>query len=436
METVTATIEPHPVANGIIETTVVEQQQAQAQLVINGETHINGAAAEDLLPPPPPIAEPVKLFDMDLEKMHANLYKSKYLTPQEFLDDVGRILHNATSRADEDPDRFYKAQALFTAAEVSLLEFDPTLKLECERMAPRERQRREEYRKAREKEKEKEKAAADEQVHTPPPGARRSARTNGLEPELAITDPVRLERRLKRQRTEGGASGDSGMGSDDENVENRELKRSRISGDEDEHDQLNLLHSPEPRPGSVHFDLAIQEVPPLLFPPTMPNPNNVPVMDGVTDGMIIDQPSPQRQPIGFASLLNPAEDDPFIERPSSSSLPVPPAFLSHRTSRAPTPILRRSKSPMPVPPKTRSPTPLPEFHVNENLVSQLRASLRANTSSLTVEQLEQLRASCLASIWRHRAEWNRDNLLRELQDIISDFIEEVNADADWDMDDR
>ena len=45
--------------------------------------------------------------------------------------------------------------------------------------------------------------------------ARRSARNNGQQPELSITDPVKLERRLKRQRGEECSGGDS-HGSEEE----------------------------------------------------------------------------------------------------------------------------------------------------------------------------------------------------------------------------
>ncbi len=50
------------------------------------------------------------------------------------------------------------------------------------------------------------------------------------------------------------------------------------------------------------------------------------------------------------------------------------------------------------------------------------------TDLLDVEQLEQLRASCLGCIWAHRSDWDRDNLILELGKIMHDFVEEVRAD--------
>jgi len=76
----------------------------------------------------------------------------------------------------------------------------------------------------------------------------------------------------------------------------------------------------------------------------------------------------------------------------------------------------------------RTPTPLPEFHVDDSLLYSLKGALRDTTGSLTVEQLEQLRATCLGCIWRHRSEWDRDTLVRELKDAVQEFVEEVAGD--------
>jgi len=83
----------------------------------------------------------------------------------------------------------------------------------------------------------------------------------------------------------------------------------------------------------------------------------------------------------------------------------------------------------------RTPTPpLPEFHVSEFLVSQLRNVFKTRTSALNVEQLEQLRATSLGTVWRHRKEWNRDDLVQTLIRDVNDFVDEVNEDAEEDDD--
>lgn len=460
VQTITNTMEVQTESNGIIE--VVQEQQ---QLLppppppfVNG--HVNGDVPEQVaLPlPPPPQEDLPRLYDMDLEKMHGELYKDRYLTPQDFLDDVGKIVHNAAARAHEDLDRLYRAQAMYTATEVSMHEFDPQLRMECERMAVRERKRREQHKKSRDKGK-----AAEENMHTPPPNARRSARNNGMQPELAITDPVRLERRLKRQRADGTADS-----TEEENGDSHDAKRSRLNvhdEDDGQPDPLDLV-GPTPLragPSTVRF----ASLDPMVSVGQSPAPQNDPnplSTDNAPEPMIVD-PVPRR---GFdAFLLNPipASDDPFMDAPSTStpnaassvfelplmgedSLPGPslpdtlqaPPPQDTLVPTAPhTPLrLSKSKSPMPeraptpMPIIERTPTPLPDFHIDENLLSQLRSSLRTNTTSLSVEQLEQLRATCLGCVWRHRSEWDRDDLVRELQDLVSDFVAEIadNANSD------
>ncbi|KAJ3979488.1 hypothetical protein F5890DRAFT_928170 [Lentinula detonsa] len=201
--------------------------------------------------------------------------------------------------------------------------------------------------------------------------------------------------------------------------------------------------------------------------------------------MVVDQPQPQPSSTstprgsGMAMLLNPIHSGDEGERERTLSARPSPApqqnpNFHHQSTSVPvrgddgnpfltvsvdstsrrTPDFRNSTSPhpqptsilkSPAPPEKaaspmpiieRTPTPLPNFHVSSLLLEQLHASLRASTSGLTVEELEQLRATCLGSVWRHRTEWDRDALVRELQDVVSDFVTEVGANANWsDLDD-
>ncbi|CDO76348.1 hypothetical protein BN946_scf185011.g12 [Trametes cinnabarina] len=443
VELVSSTVEVHTAPNGatevVNETRVIEQpidNQAQAQLAI---------------PPEPP------LFDMDLERMNVELYKSRYLTPEDFLDDIRKIVHNANVRINEDPERLFRAQAMLTAAEVSIQDFDPQFRLECQRMAIRERRRREEHR----RNKEQEKAAANAaNGQTYAPGTRRSARHNGLEPEVQPTDdPSQLERRLKRQRSkEAGATT-----SEDENSE-RAAKKSRTESDggEEGANHVDGPHSPTSggRAMSVRFADDVQ------LPSSSPQPEgmaHVPEENGSEE--------PRRS--GFdPALLNPMPspittradgpidppDNPFTPTKASASpakasaSPVEPVASGSLPNGLPSdagvildvdqhmdtsqagesssclvaaPEHPHSEQPMEV---ERSPTPLPEFQLDEGLFDDLRAFLRDATGSLNVEQLEQLRATCLGLVWRHRQEWDRTSLLNELKATAREFVQEVSLD--------
>ncbi|KAJ7476930.1 AAA-domain-containing protein [Mycena galericulata] len=467
LEVLTTTIEVQAEPNGSIN--IMEQDQV-VHPPVNG--HVNGITQPEAPAPPAPPAPPVQdrpeLYDMDLERMHTQLYKGRYLTPQDFLDDVGKIVHNAAVRQAEDLDRLYKAQAMFTATQVSIHEFDPQLRVECERMALRERARREEARaavvaanatngKGKEKEKENGGGSGNGSGTEGPPGARRSARHNGLQPELAITDPVQLERRLKRQRSVGAAT--DSHASDEDGLEGRDAKRSKMAAaaaaDADDYgdDPLNLGPS---RPTAVRFANDQPQRMDIMQPL---DPIDPALYSTSPDAMAVDSP-PSQRPSGFDPfLLNPASistsanDDPFLAGPAHSdqpharspnsgpSMPIHSLLQATPTadagpSSAPSPSNRpKSLEPEPVPPPPipiiveRTPTPpLPDFHIDDALVAQLESSLCDLTSSLTIEQLEQLRATCLAAVWRHRTTWDRDPAVRELQELVKDFIDQVGAD--------
>ncbi|KAK7439387.1 TAT-binding protein-like protein 7, AAA ATPase [Stygiomarasmius scandens] len=630
VETLTNTIEVQ--MNGTIE--IMEQVQQQEQLpLVNGNIDPTQQASTSTAPAPvpaPPAPEPEpqpKLYDMDLERIHTELYRGRYLTSDDFLADVQKIVHNAEIRAYEDLDRYHKAQAMLTATEVSLNEFDPAFRMECERMAVRERKRREEYKKKREKEKaEKAKEKGKEKEGSADTmmngnGTRRSARNNGLQPELTITDPVQLERRLKRQREGGSANGSRGGSvsnmDEDENGQGRDIKRSRLLDQgTDNYDELNI--STPPRPHNVRFAMSndpfafpshsmqqpmgpMQQQPfsmgmgmggpgpsqggfyphehvpmnpgyqgysgaispgpgpgpgyhqpsfgpqpqnhmpsfgpmapfPMMSPmPHTPQrsaphsrPGSVPFMQSPSgqfgpmhghdhsqgpgsgpgpdffapslppvmpnmDSMMVDAPAPSRPSGGFdPALLNPvptpnpepsssqqtpgpstsnkmsdinsimnhSADDTFLNAPVQQEArhsPVPQSIDLPRHSRSPAPAPvsveaeaagepsaqnsnstpvpepEAEKPPSPIIVIERTPTPLPDFHINDFLVERLKDSLRDDTSSLTIEQLEQLRATCLGCVWRNRREWDRDACVKEVQEIVKEFLREVGVGDD------
>ncbi|KIL57962.1 hypothetical protein M378DRAFT_54153, partial [Amanita muscaria Koide BX008] len=444
---------------GIAETTAVNGGQ------VAGET----TEAAVLLEQP-------KLYDMDLERMHDELYRGRYITPQDFLEDIAKILRNAEARAHEDLDRLHKAQAMYTFAEVSILEFDPALRMECQRMAVRERKRREEHRKSREKLKEKEDAAQLLQQQQNGNGngmmTRRSARANGLELDIRITDPVKLERRLKRQRSEAGgdASTDS-HASEEGDGEGRESKRPKrapgtLDGQQDI-DELDIIGPspvPSPRPQlqqqhhphhphhphhqhqHVRFAGVERQPSPLPHAPLPPEagPSSGILVERRGETTDVANPTPRKQTSGFDPfLLNPVSPSEPIFHHSRSPTPghtmvngissnIPPQPIQDADpsnpfftppAAPPRPPLAPSMSAMVV--VERTPTPLPDFHVDQGLLDELRRRLVQDTVSMTVEQLEQLRATCLGCVWRHRQEWNRDELLRELLKLVEEFAGEV-----------
>lgn len=496
-------------------------------------TEVNDIQPNGILPAQQQVQATIQqvpsLFDMDLERMHSELFRGRYLTPQDFMDDISKILHNADVRSHEDLDRLYRAQAMFTAAQVSIQEFDPQFRLECERTAVRERQRREERKKEREKEKEK------EQPQQPMP-IRRSARANGLQPEHSITDPVKLERRLKRQRGEvDGSGGDSLNTSEGEGQVTvstshdggRDAKRTRIIVEEGEDDRdpldtLGQTPGSEVRSHVVRFTKGPFESPLVVEPqhqiqvhgspfphsnhPPPLFPNHPPTSFVTSDGelsfpsrssgfnpALLNPMQPSEQPFLMPTPYSPQLPegpflsvdplDPFVSQPhpqhpylpasrssqfllaqnvardetppiAASLFPLPPPspVPRHPSGRQATPMptvtvsseqqpmsISNQPQPEPTPMEVeveRTPTPLPDFHVSPTLVDKLSRLLRDQTTSLTIEQLEQLRATCLGAVWRYRKEWDRDNLIMELMSCVKEFVCDIEEFALDDVDEH
>ncbi|EKM75062.1 hypothetical protein AGABI1DRAFT_132600 [Agaricus bisporus var. burnettii JB137-S8] len=482
-------VEVPPQVNGIIE--VVDQEQAQVQVAINP---MDVDLPPPSLPPPPPPAP--RLYDVDLEKMHVDMYRGRYLTPEDFLEDIVKIVRNTEIRAYEDMDRMYKAKAMLTAAEVSIQDFDPVLRSECERMAGRERQRREEHRRNRAKVKEREREKEREENVN-----RRSTRSSGQVLDISITDPVKLERRLKRQR--GGSAGSSQHDEEDGagvngDMGERESKRSRLSAEEDEErDPLDIISQNTPvHARTVHFAPSTEGVDPNLSRPAQDllgdgaaameiiaeqnfGVQGTPRSRGGFDPALLNPLPPMTDVFSAAKTSGTASPASNQSATTSSTTQNPDILMSHSTpskdfnftTTAPTPTMNVDENPFLAPPnpaqlqvrtpsprprtpvpirRTRTPEaisvraspqsppapqpmvvertptpPLPDFHVDEVLITELHRQLKMNTASLNVEQLEQLRATCLGNVWRHRTEWDRDNLVRELMDLVKEFVEEV-----------
>ena len=452
---------------------VVEQHQQQTQQIVPGDPpKINGHVVEGQEPvivveqPPPPPPKP-RLYDMDLERVHVELYRNKYLTPFDFLHDIRKIVHNAEVSAIDDLERLYKAQAMLTATEVSLNDFDQAFRLECERMAVRERKRRDDRKKQREKEKaekeEKEKETLASEAADPnnpyAPGTRRSARNSGQEPEVSITDPLQLERRLKRGRSAEGNVTD-GPQSSEEAGEGRSPKRSRVASDDEQQASQSLLPVQFTRNTTPTPDRSLQPPqhetqlmhpsprrtggfdPSLLNPAPMPDgigfdPNRTP-STSAHNGVTPPPPSTLSSTPTFPTQQRVETPNPFVftaqrrqqEAPIVSAHPVdqqPNGAGSEEQQDVPHPEGELpAEPPAPEPMEiARTPTPLPDFHIDEHGMERLKDYLRVSTAELNIEELEQLRATCLAAVWRHRTEWDRTALVDELSSIAKEFVQEV-----------
>ncbi|QRW01325.1 AAA family ATPase [Ceratobasidium sp. AG-Ba] len=360
---------------------------------VNGTEHTADQQPTQVSPAPPPgpaliPPQPIKFHDVTLEKMHHKLYYTGYLTGDEFLGDIAKIVQNAETDYQQDPDRTYKARAMLNNARLMLQSWEPQFRAECERMAVRETERRAERKRARiaEKEakaKEKEKEANGDSRKTgssseEPPvhsyGTRRATRHNGLAPDAA-DDPVDIERRLKRQRSEvarasaeppsAGATVDESMLDPDPD---RAAKRARTTPKPDG-SPVNI-ESEMQIPGAPNDALPDAETTTLQAFPTTGDPGTESnAMDLSAEGE--PDPAPRVEPLHDVSIAT------------------------------------------------------PEFQLDESNLRSLEDQLVHSTDLLTVEQLEQLRALCLNVVWQHRGDWQRDTMLGQLAAVVTDYLQQV-----------
>lgn len=173
----------------------------------------------------------------------------------------------------------------------------------------------------------------------------------------------------------------------------------------------------------------------LVVSPIQPQPEKMPTMsisrllNGDTHASSHSRnPTPTRSP-HLPQNLQQSNQLPHYRPTPTTSPPRTPV----RPSDDPPPS-QPSAEPMVLSPSSREPsrppTPLPDFHVDEELLSTLQCQLTSKTHQFSVEMLEQLRAICLGCAWRHRTEWNRDPLIRELLGVLDEYVDDVAADED------
>ena len=111
--------------------------------------------------------------------------------------------------------------------------------------------------------------------------------------------------------------------------------------------------------------------------------------------------------------------------PSNAQVVLDNDLSMHTADSQPAEPSSQADQPMEI---EREPTPLPDFFLDEVMLEDLKVYVRDRTAALSVEQLEQLRATCLGLVWRHRQDWDRTGLLQELKQEAQTFVEEVALD--------
>lgn len=365
----------------VAQTTAADQPQIQGQAMLQLPTENTGVAAGEK---DETIAaenaerkrqrEAIwKPHYVDFELMQNKLVDKEngYLTTRAFEKDVERI-HENTLRYRGD---IGKSNAMVSECRLNIKDHfqDQQIRMDIERMAAREYARREA---------EKEKHATKPKSNPTSP-IRHSARRHGKAPEFSMFALAELK---KKKRVRAG-SREPGDGHTD--GEQPEPKRVRVDFDVD----MDSFVSTEP--GIEATSLAESSV-------TASGPG--------THAMAV----PEGEPL--AGQLEEAATISFNDAPST----VPVVERMDATVEAAQPEVPREPSPPPQ-------TPPPPFVVPE--LTALERTLAETTSDFTLEELEQLRAMALGIIWKRRADWDRHDLVRDLQHAVEEFVDRVKREA-------
>lgn len=337
------------------------------------------AAAAAVVAPKPPITRHVKSLvkphyvDFDLMQNKLIDPNEGYLELRTFLRDMERMAENVMRVVTDDGDRRQKAHAAVVEAKLLLKDHfqDEQQKLDFERMAAREYARREKERPKR-----------------PTSPVRHSPRVNGEAPEFnMVNNPEEIAKDAKkRNRAESNAP---------ESPHGPVSKRQRAEV-ANGHDGTAAMAGGNAGMSVGHpFHHQQQQHQPTPHSPSMPMSNG-----HLAPRSPFNQPpmSPQRHPHPGAA-------------------PMIPSPLAHHPHHHHQP----SQLPQPQQP------PRPMLFVPHHMYVQLAQLLIEETENQTVEELEQLRAASLGCVWRHRASWDKTQLLREMLATANAFITQVKS---------
>ncbi len=120
---------------------------------------------------------------------------------------------------------------------------------------------------------------------------------------------------------------------------------------------------------------------------------------------------------------------------SASLATIPPPIPFNHSTSATIESIQNAFSASATVPSTRPPPPnYPPFIIPQAQVAQLAAQLKHTTSQLNVDQLEQLRAGCFDKVWRRRGDWDRKELVKQLEEAVKEFVGEVEKAGEEDDD--
>lgn len=364
-----------------------------------------------------------ELTDIDMPRISGGIWEGRFLMSQEFLRAIELVHDNATKERDTAGEQsetwFQKASRVYTLAVQEVSQTDPAFDQECQRMAQRLYKGRAAARKAAE-EKEKEQSTLLTPAVENAPVASVSddiAMANGTEEGSAGGSAARKRSREDEEMSEGGSDRPSKRFKGGEANSGGEVKTVRFN---------SVLDVVEPPAIMLNGRNPDQEMADNDRTPTSPSPI------GRSTSRVVDLLASNHGPMYDPTLGTPTE---HVSSTAVPNVPLERALLALQSTeegiaRAPEGLTQH----LIVTPRTPSPAPVtpPEFQLPPELLNDLKIKLVTKTASLDVEQLEQLRAACLDTVWRYRSNWNRESMVHALLERVDKYLKEIGEESNSD----
>ncbi|KAH6620263.1 hypothetical protein C7974DRAFT_316109 [Boeremia exigua] len=422
-----------------------------------------------------------KYYNLDLSQIEQRLSNGYYKRPKDFLFDVKTLAKD--SRTFQDVERTLKANEMVANVEVDIDSWFtgsdaqyPWLTKECDALYERELQR---SKKAQEK---RRKAIAEgEEVPpdvapVPPEQSHTTAETSG---PIVLGEPIPRYPPLTplRAHHNGSLSNGTSAGYSGEH-QNGSTVPSRVADDDSvmPDSQLDVTASTQAdlqyqTPSRPNTQLTQRS---QLSARTFVNPNMLPhdyhnsastttsgnqTSKRSSDNKFPTQSSNGVSHVGLPEFIAPAGgsqlpdtqgmadsfyrrfelDPPFFPGYSAnSSFDTEQQFHSQHSGSPPSQASQPSQPsqmPAPAPPAHKSnivdilaePQPEPQLILDDSSLIQLHSKLVTSSSGCSLEQLEQINAALMDTIWQNRREYNRNKVITAVADAFNVIIEDIEA---------
>nr|POF15522.1 tat-binding like 7 [Quercus suber] len=374
-------------------------------------------------------------YNLDIVTIEKRLSNGYYKRPKDFLADIKRLAKDAKAFGDQD--RTLKANEMLANVEVDMGTIEttqPALVAECEAVFEREQQRETE-RLEKIREAERRGVSVPKVIPNVPPQAASKTTTETSGPVYwGTTNGSHPSNHTNGSTVPSRPQEDSEM--PDSQPDPHEWPNNSSPGQQNTQGQRSQK--------SAHTQLAhgSQLDQYQNSASTTTSGNKTSDKSGRSSGpfsLATDASNGVRNAIHPLSNLGPASgasqlpDTQEVQYPSSQSQPAsqssphmaPPAapIIPHRSSIAA--VLNDPGEAAPT--EEDNNLRAQQLVLDTNFMDQLHNELVRRSSGLSVEQLEQVNAGLMNVIWEMRSEWNRNKLLRRLQDTFNEIVEDIEA---------